>query len=584
MIDPISAFILSKITDAFFQAVADKVVDKTFEKLKEDVAKGAFEAALEAAISAYAKSGHRLDLARPLVGVKTRDSILTIPEVANELACLLQFNRKPNTQLIGKIWRDSLDTPPAWINFTTEAATFISCLENELRDTEVFRPVFDSKNLGAIASGVDLSAESLAQVNTSLKELLDLMNSRLGELVGYTSGASEDIQREIIDSSNYIAERTGNFVGRGFIFNEILEFATKNPQGYFILTGDPGIGKTAVLAQFIKAHGCVHHFNIRSGGINTRERFLRNVCAQLIVKYQLNYSYLEPTVDKDNNFLCKLLDEVSSKIGSYDKCFIVVDALDETMEPKPYSNVLVLPEILPTGIIIILSARRRSDFNLKAPSCVIRERFIQQDESANESDIRQYLTLRITAQGIQTYIAKQVLSEVQFVEYMTKEKAQGNFIYLKLVLDDMEKGKYRNLAIRDLPAGLMNYYEDHWRLMRKVGDDIWFTYKLPVVMALTMVEEPVSVDLIADFSQIHQLPRIREVLQEWSQFIYETFVNYKGTLQKRYRIYHASFHDFITAKEEVADERVSRVTTKKQMVAVMRSVREEIKTGKWKKS
>ena len=31
----------------------------------------------------------------------------------------------------------------------------------------------------------------------------------------------------------------------------------------------------------------------------------------------------------------------------------------------------------------------------------------------------------------------------------------------------------------------------------------------------------------------------------------------EGQLRKRYRLYHASFHDFVAEKDEVADERVN---------------------------
>ncbi len=94
--------------------------------------------------------------------------------------------------------------------------------------------------------------------------------------------------------------------------------------------------------------------------------------------------------------------------------------------------------------------------------------------------------------------------------------------------------------------------------MRGKDEDAWFKYKLPVIMALTVVKKPVSIDLIADFSKVRERARIREVLHEWAQFLHEEQVLYEGDLQKRYHVYHVSFHDFIARKEEVEDERVIR--------------------------
>jgi hypothetical protein len=41
--------------------------------------------------------------------------------------------------------------------------------------------------------------------------------------------------------------------------------------------------------------------------------------------------------------------------------------------------------------------------------------------------------------------------------------------------------------------------------------------------------------------------------KNWSPFLHEEQVPYEGGLQKRYHVYHTSFHDFIVKKEEVGD-------------------------------
>jgi hypothetical protein len=73
-----------------------------------------------------------------------------------------------------------------------------------------------------------------------------------------------------------------------------------------------------------------------------------------------------------------------------------------------------------------------------------------------------------------------------------------------------------------------------------------------------VVKEPVSIDLIADFSTVQERARIHEMLHEWKQFLHEEQVEYDGNLQKRYHVYHSSFHDFISRMEEIKDEQVSR--------------------------
>jgi hypothetical protein len=125
------------------------------------------------------------------------------------------------------------------------------------------------------------------------------------------------------------------------------------------------------------------------------------------------------------------------------------------------------------------------------------------------------------------------------------------------VLPEIENGAYKDLKLEAIPTGLSNYYQDHWSRMKGQNTDEWFNYKLPVLMALTVVHEAVSIDQLEEFSDIEP-PRIRTVLQEWRPFLYEEEVSHNGGAQKRYRVYHASFHDFVAEKEEVDAERVSR--------------------------
>jgi hypothetical protein len=129
-------------------------------------------------------------------------------------------------------------------------------------------------------------------------------------------------------------------------------------------------------------------------------------------------------------------------------------------------------------------------------------------------------------------------------------------MYLKYVLPEIESGVYKDLVIDKLPEGLQNYYEDHWRRMRLQSENAWFQYKLPVVIALSIVKEPVSIDLISKFSKVDDLRRIRSVLHEWQQFLYERKTEYDGAIQRQWRVYHDSFREFIASKDEVEGEHV----------------------------
>jgi hypothetical protein len=267
---------LGKLAEAFLAALADKVSHEVLTKLQGDPAKSTMKQALGSAIQLYSALPWRLELAHPLL---TEHSFLTRPLIAQELTQLVRFEREPNAELIGRAWKAELDDPPTWCDFTSEAKTLLKYLQGNPRHTELFRPAFDSRSLDTIVLGVATAAESLIHVESQLADLTELMMTRYSDFSRAVSGASLDIRSHIRDYSRYISEKTHDFVGRQFVFDAITHFTETHSCGYFFVQGDPGIGKSALVAQLVKTHGCVHHFNIRSEGINKAETFLHNICA-----------------------------------------------------------------------------------------------------------------------------------------------------------------------------------------------------------------------------------------------------------------------------------------------------------------
>jgi hypothetical protein len=552
--------VLGKIGEAFLTALAGKVTDEVWTKLKREPVRNAFKQALAAAIEYYASSSLRLELARPLL---EKDGFLTLPTIAAEFTQLVRFEREPNAVLIGQEWKASMDLPPPWCDFTTEAKHLLEYVQVELRNTEVFRPVFTAKSLDALSANTISSTESLVRIEEQLANLAGIMDTRLSNLTRTFAGALPPLREQIRDYTRFIEEKTRSFVGRHFVFEAVRRFTESHPRGYFFIRGDPGIGKSALMAQMVKTNGYPHHFNIRGEGINKADIFLRNICAQLIVIYQLEHPFLPPEATLDAGFLNQLLGEISDKLGPTSKAIILVDALDEVdiLGLSSGTNPLYLPLTLPPGIFLIVTTRRGTPLRIECEQGVLD---IEHDSAGNLADIQAYIEHAVEQPGIRAYIIAQGIDNELFIEHLV-EKSEGNFMYLRYVLPEIEHGAYTDLGLDALPIGLQNYYEDHWRRMRGKNEADWFAYKLPIIMALTVVKEPVSIDLIADFSGIPERSRIRTVLREWEQFLHEEQVEYHGDLQKRYHVYHSSFHDFICRMEEVQDEQVSRMTAHKKI-------------------
>lgn len=556
--------IASLVLDVAAKTILAKLIgvsiDTIVDKLKGDPTEKAMQGAIGTALQRYA-IGPRLMLARPFI---EKEGLLTDPEVSEEFAAVLRFDRQPNTQLIGEKWQSALEEPPKWRDFAREAEILLEYFENELKNTEVFRPVFQAKSLNAIEINSAIAADSLKNVEQQLISIAELMDARFGDLSRHFLNSPASIRDEIRDFTRYIEEKTRSFVGRQFVFDAVKQFINNNSRGYFFVRGDPGIGKSALAAQMVKTNGYLHHFNIRSEGINKAADFLKNICSQLIAVYNLDYATLPPEATQDGGFLGDLLDQVSKKLDG-EKCVIVVDALDEVDNAglSAGTNLLYLPRVLPQNIIIVATARRE-ELSLLIDISEQDSLFIEQDDAGNIADIQMYVEGQTPQRGIQAYIQRHGIDDELFIQHMV-EKSQGNFIYLRMVLPEIETGAYTDLELNNIPAGLNSYYEDHWRRMRQQNELDWFDYKLPVIVALTVVKEPVSIDLIADFSYIEDKRRIRAVLRDFDQFIFKTDVEYEGGTQRHYRWYHASFFEFIAMKEGVADERVDLAQANKKI-------------------
>jgi Cdc6-like AAA superfamily ATPase len=341
-----------------------------------------------------------------------------------------------------------------------------------------------------------------------------------------------------------INEKTVGFVGREFVFTSIDEFLASQPNGYFIIEADPGVGKTALLAEYVRRQQCVAHFNIRSQGINRADQFLENVCQQLIDVYRLPYASLPPDVSRDGKFLAKLLEEVSVLLKPKQRLVIAIDALDE-VDASDHSggNLLYLPATLPAKVYFVLTQR-------SIPIALITsspfQRFpLMQYVNESRQDVQAFLQQRIeNSLVIQDWIVQQQHTVEDFITELA-QRSENNFMYLRYVLSELDRGTYQDTSLAGLPQGLESYYEDHWRRMG-MTETSRPRYKVKIVYVLAELKEPISRSLIAEFAQEDTLT-VQEVLDRWREFLREESI--EG--QTCYSIYHASFSDFLYRKDIV---------------------------------
>jgi hypothetical protein len=349
-----------------------------------------------------------------------------------------------------------------------------------------------------------------------------------------------------------IEEKTANFVGRQYVFDEINHFLQENDKGYFVIEADPGAGKSAILSKFVKDTNAIAHFNIRGQSINKAHQFLETISQQVIKRYHLPYPALPPEATRDGAFLSQILAEASEKLKADEQLVIGVDALDEVDVTGHIGNILYLPSSLPNGVFFILTSRRSHYTLVTAVPMQILDLDDQKYKQDIERDITQYILDATRRYDLADWIKKQNISLNEFISEMAG-KSEKNFIYLTLVLGDIERGRYASLNIDQLPVGLKNYYETHWEIMgmRPLNSEDTPRKKLRVIYVICELREPLSRQLITAFAQqdgmeIDQLT-VQSIIDEWEQFMHEEEIE----AIKRYSLYHTSFRDFLHRKDIV---------------------------------
>ena len=361
------------------------------------------------------------------------------------------------------------------------------------------------------------------------------------------------------DCEAIIQEKTQDFVGRGFVFEAIRDFLQQNPKGYFVLEADPGVGKSAIMARLVQLLKgvCITHFNIQSQGIVKPEKFLENICTQLIQGYNLDYPRLPERATEDGNVLARLLAEAAKKLAPGKKLVVVVDALDEvdSSSQTKGSNLLYLPDSLVDKVYFILSKRPKA---LALPlSDHLRYFDLMEYPAESAEDARRYAQKRYQrSPQIQDWVISRRLTPEQFLTDLVAN-SENNFMYLRYVLNDIEGGLYSRETLDSLPRGLRRYYQKHWQLMGMMANPLPID-KIRTIYVLSLVREAVSRRLLAELTEIADY-QLRPILREWEQFLRFQQVE----RETRYTIYHASFSDFL--REEAEDSGVDLEDIKRRL-------------------
>lgn len=373
----------------------------------------------------------------------------------------------------------------------------------------------------------------------------DVLVKELSESVEYCQNESA------IDFTEFVNERTKNFVGREQVYQSLDGFRKNYESGYFVLCGKPGMGKSAFLSSLAKQNNEIHHFiDSQRNGRNSIHDVLDDILSKIARKYNHNISRDIP--------IERILKLVSDNLHDEEKCIIIIDAIDELKEfnsikEERSTNILNFPRTLPKGIYCVFSIRERDQLPLRAMNI---EHFeLHPDAEGNESDIRTYIRTFLEREGVEEFMLKNKLRKEDF-EDLLSQKSEGNFMYLHCVLPQIEAGYYKDVELKEIPKGLYPYYENHWDRIKGKDKDAWFEYKLPIISMLTLSGMRLSVEMIREYARLPKTSMVVGVLDDWKQFFFKEDLGIPSLNLILYRLYHSSFKDFLKQKSQVQAEKI----------------------------
>lgn len=442
-------------------------------------------------------------------------------------------------------WREKEIKSKFWQAFNDNPAIFLNDAENFL-DWNILGDELRAKNLD-----IPREIREFYQVFYNVAK----RSRKPGEVV-IDPNFQKLIEQKLIPSEfkSLIEEKLKSFCGREFVFAKFEEFQRTHSKGYFTVVGDAGMGKSTIAAKYVSQHNCPCYFNILAERRNRPEDFLKSIRQQLIQKYALQGA---DTVNL-HDLLVQASEKHKQNYGNQ-PLEIIVDALDEVEQPIGAENILYLPEYLPEGVYIFLT-RRPYASGQKRLRVQVAEKELDLNASEylslNLADVKTCIRLFLNdpeyQKDLHKWITDRNIEQDKFITEVAA-KSENNFMYLRYVLPEIARGSYDNLSLDKLPAGLQDYYWQHWVRMGMENQP----QEIQVIVLYIIVEwntPPISFNDIVAISGKDEY-EVEEILKKWREYLKEQTINEDGEDEKCYRVYHASFLDFLKGQRKLDKKR-----------------------------
>lgn len=393
------------------------------------------------------------------------------------------------------------------------------------------------------------------------------------------------IATSVLDFSSYINERTRDFTGRTWVFNEFDAWLrTRNAPRYFMVVGEPGIGKTAIAARLTQQYemAAIHFCIARQVDTLDPLIFVRSLTHQLTridgfaaqiledagvhidVRINVQENYGEIIGIRIENLLVRFQSALTAfnravvtplkqlyANGFDQQLVILVDALDEALQQQWSETIVDLlsqAQEMPWQVRFVLTSRKDSRVLRQFEQLQLPLLLLNAERDENMQDVREYVYNQLRKSRVLQRWQAEYRKPSQVLVNRVAKASQGNFLYLVYLLPALANGTQRLDAIDTLPKGLSGMYRELLRT-RVAGKDLnaWRTSYRPLLGVLAAARTSLTENQLAQFTRLDD-QSVHDLLFDLQQFLDPMQAN-----QAQYRLYHQSIAEFLRNKERAQE-------------------------------
>jgi WD40 repeat protein len=324
-------------------------------------------------------------------------------------------------------------------------------------------------------------------------------------------------QLQPLDFGPELSRLQRGFTGRDWVVAAVEEWlADTKGAPAFLLTGDPGAGKSAVmahLAQTLPPVAALHFCRAENSQTLRADAFVRSVAAQLATQLP---SYAEAlrgvlaqpnALDEEPDALFKnlVINPLAAASTDDGPLLLLVDGLDEAVQrgaqtgpsiPRLVGSFLGQLSTMTGRVRLVLSSRpvpgvlqhvqgRSTPFALRASA------------PDNQADLEAFVSGRL--ERIPGAL-KKAGTDAQAVTAWLTGRADGNFLYAEQALLGIESGRLDPSDPDAFPAGLVGLYESQFERLfpGTTGVASYETELRPLLSVLVAAREPLTAEQVAE--------------------------------------------------------------------------------------